>query len=146
MSGLLATVFGIGSVPWAPGTLASLVAVGVWCWWHPAPATQWLAAWAVTVVGVWAAGSAARRAGAHDPSSVVIDEWAGMWLALAGLPKDLPVVLSAFALFRLLDIAKWPPMRQLERLPGGWGIMLDDVAAGVIARAVLGAALAWLIR
>jgi phosphatidylglycerophosphatase A len=60
-----------------------------------------------------------------------------MWLVLVGLPKSPLVLLIGFLLFRILDIGKFPPMKQLERLPGGWGIMLDDVAAGVIARLLL---------
>jgi phosphatidylglycerophosphatase A len=85
---------------------------------------------------------AARRAkefahtdahGTPDPSIVVIDEIVGMWVSLIFLPKSFPVAVLAFLLFRAFDILKPPPARQAERLPRGWGIMLDDVAAGVYA-------------
>ena len=68
-----------------------------------------------------------------DPSIVVIDEIVGMWIAVFLLPKTLWIILLAFIFFRLYDIVKPPPARQLERIPDGWGIMLDDVAAGIYA-------------
>jgi phosphatidylglycerophosphatase A len=68
-----------------------------------------------------------------DPSIVVIDEIVGMWTSLLFLPSTLTVFISAFIAFRLFDIVKPPPVRQLERLSGGWGIMLDDVMAGIYA-------------
>lgn len=68
-----------------------------------------------------------------DPSIVVIDEIVGMWISLIFLPKSVPLAIIAFVLFRVFDILKPPPARQVERLAGGWGIMLDDVAAGVYA-------------
>ena len=140
----IATVGGIGYAP-ASGTIASAVAAALW-WYAPplSPGAQWLAAGAVTLIGLWASGPVAKRAGDHDPHIVVIDEVAGMWLALAGAPRTLPVLIVAFALFRLFDIGKWTPMKQLERLPGAAGIMMDDVAAGLIARALLALSLPWL--
>ncbi len=137
----IATVGGIGHVPWASGTVASVAAVGVWYWWHPNAWTQVGVISVVAATGVWAAGWWAQRLGKDDPSQVVVDEVAGMWIALAGLPRSVIVAGAALLLFRLLDIGKCPPMRQLERLPGGWGIMADDLAAGVIARIVLGSVL-----
>ena len=144
LSQCLATVCGLGYVPIAPGTVASIAAVALWYWLPLSGAGQRLVLYIVTVVGIWAAGSWARRVGKDDPSEVVIDEVAGMWLVLVGLPKTLPILLIGLLLFRLLDIVKPPPMKQLERLPGGWGIMLDDVAAGAIARLILIAGLSFL--
>ena len=134
----IATVFGLGYAPVASGTVASAAAAILW--WYAAPPTlagQWLAGAFFTVLGIWASDLVAKRMKDDDPSIVVIDEVAGMWLALAGAPRTLPVVLAAFGLFRLFDIGKWTPMKQLERLHGGFGIMLDDVAAGLISRAIL---------
>ena len=143
-SWLIATGCGIGYAPVAPGTLASAAAAALWYAFPLAPSTQWFVCGATVLIGTWAAQLTAKHARAKDPQSIVIDEIAGMWLALAGAPHTPLVLTAAFLLFRLFDIAKWPPMKQLERLPGGLGIMLDDVAAGLIARAIL--ALAILFR
>ena len=137
LSTLLGTLCGIGYVPVAPGTAASVVAAGVWYGWHPSAAVQWLVCGVAIVAGVWAAGDIAKRAQGTDPSQVVIDEFAGMWVALAGLPRNLPLVCIALFLFRVFDIVKSPPIKRLERLPGGVGIVLDDIAAGIFTRALL---------
>jgi phosphatidylglycerophosphatase A len=90
---------------------------------------------------VWAAGVTSRASGIEDPQFVVVDEVIGQWIALAGASSlNWKSFLAAFALFRLFDIWKPPPVRQLESLPGGWGINLDDVMAGVYAALVLWAA------
>jgi phosphatidylglycerophosphatase A len=91
--------------------------------------------------GIWAAGRTARACGKKDPSLVVIDEVLGQWITLAGATAlNWTSWLAAFALFRLLDIYKPPPVRQLEALPGGVGIVADDVMAGVYGALVLFAA------
>jgi len=87
----------------------------------------------VIALGVPAATIAARESGRHDPNFVVIDEVAGQWIALLGCPFDWRHALIALFLFRLLDVTKPPPARQLEALPEGWGIVFDDVAAGLYA-------------
>ena len=87
---------------------------------------------------MWAAGVVARASGIEDPGFVVVDEVLGQWIALAGLARWGAIgVSAAFLLFRLFDIWKPPPVRQLEALPGGLGIILDDVMAGVYAALVL---------
>jgi phosphatidylglycerophosphatase A len=102
---------------------------------------QWIVLLAaVTAVGVVAAGAEARALGNDDPGPVVIDEAAGYLFTVAFLPHALWTVLAGFLLFRLLDIVKPPPARQLERLHGGWGIVLDDVAAGIMGNLLLHAA------
>ena len=88
------------------------------------------------LVGPWACGSLASGAD-PDPKRAVWDEVAGMWLTCLFLPKTLPWLAVAFLLFRALDILKPWPIRQYERLPGGYGIMADDVAAGVLGAAIL---------
>jgi phosphatidylglycerophosphatase A len=92
---------------------------------------------AVFVIGWWAAGRLARHLGIEDPSVVVIDEVLGMFVSLLGLPFDPVVAVVGFVLFRIFDIVKPYPARALEHLPGGLGIMADDVAAGVYANLVL---------
>ena len=144
---LVATACGLGYAPIASGTVASAAAAALWYLLPPlSPAAQWIACAAAALIGIWAAGAVAKQAGDHDPSIVVIDEVVGMWLALAAAPRTLPAILVAFGLFRFFDIGKWPPMKQLERLPGGFGIMMDDVAAGLISRALLALGLTWMGR
>ncbi|MGB7548627.1 MAG: phosphatidylglycerophosphatase A, partial [Terracidiphilus sp.] len=127
-----------------PGTWGSVAAVLLWaaCAWiaHPAPHTLFLlllGGIALTLVlGIPAATIAARESGRHDPQFVVIDEVTGQWIALLGSPADWRHALIALVLFRLFDITKPFPARQLERLPEGWGIVFDDVAAGLYALGV----------
>ncbi len=139
----VATFFGAGYLHPGPGTHASVITVVLW--WvltmRLAP-TQHLAVLAVlalvaTLVGIPAAGIVARESGRKDPQQVVIDEVAGQMIALLGFPYFVPLtwkyLLASLILFRAFDIVKPPPVRQLEKLPGGWGIMLDDVAAGLLA-------------
>lgn len=124
--------------PVAPATVASLVALVVY-WALPisgdSPAFLGLVG-ASLLVGPWACGSLASGTD-PDPKRAVWDEVAGMWLTCLFLPKALPWLAAAFLLFRALDILKPWPIRQYERLPGGYGIMADDVAAGVLGAAVL---------
>jgi len=138
----LATGLGSGLSPIAPGTAGS--AVGLALFWplsQLAPAYQVAAAVVVFVLGVPAAALVARRAGCEDPGLVVVDEIVGMWVSLLFLPLTPFTAISAFLLFRGMDIVKPYPARQLERLPGGWGIMADDVMAGVYANLLLRLAL-----
>ena len=89
------------------------------------------------VAGVWSAGVIEGHSGHHDPSVVVIDEVAGMWIALLGAQHAGWYFLAAFLIFRFLDITKPGPVNRLQDLPGGWGVMLDDVAAGAGTLAVV---------
>jgi phosphatidylglycerophosphatase A len=91
------------------------------------------AAVAVTLIGIPAASVVEQESGREDPAHVVIDEVAGQWVALIACPVEMGHAVLAFALFRLFDIVKPWPARQLERLHGGLGIMMDDVAAGLYA-------------
>ena len=140
---VLATFFGLGLAPLAPGTVASAAAaLGYRFLLHGLPGPFY----AVLVLALFFAGTAvsARYAfelGRPDPRRIVIDEVCGQLIALAFLPAGwLPVGVS-FALFRFFDIIKPWPLRKLETLPGGWGIMADDVGAGlaaaVLARLIL---------
>ena len=142
---LLATWFGSGYSPKAPGTAGSLAALAIAIALHHylgfTPLHFLLLAAILFLPAVWAAGVTARATGLKDPQFVVVDEVIGQWIALAGAASlNWKSFLAAFALFRLFDIWKPPPVRQLESLPGGWGINLDDVMAGVYAALVLWAA------
>jgi phosphatidylglycerophosphatase A len=105
------------------------------------PERQLLASLALVValaaIGIPAGTSVARTQGKADPSIVVIDEAAGQMLALVAAPLQWKYLVVSFILFRGFDIFKPPPLRRLERFPGGWGIMLDDLGAGLYALAVL---------
>ncbi len=139
---ILATWFGCGYSPWAPGTAGSLAAILIAAALH-----RWagfgrlgflVLAAALLLPAIWAAGATARLTKRKDPSIVVIDEVIGQWIAVAGARVfNWKTGLLAFLLFRLFDIWKPPPARQLESLPGGLGINADDVMAGAYAGLVL---------
>jgi phosphatidylglycerophosphatase A len=136
---LLATFFGAGKLRPGPGTWGSLAALGLWRAAAPLMLPEWrapaaiLAAATALAAGIPAATRVARESGDADPPYVVIDEVCGQWIALAGAPLTWKSQIAAFVLFRAFDILKPPPLRKLERIPGGAGIMLDDVGAGVYA-------------
>lgn len=158
------TVLGSGFAPIAPGSWGSLVAVGlfvpVWllaAWgWMPRAGVE-----LVTVAGILLASVLAvawgqwaiARFGKQDPGQFVLDEFAGQWVTLLALPVALDAALltvaaalaGQFFLFRLCDIIKPPPARQMERLPAGWGILVDDLFAGLYAN-LLGQLGWWLLR
>jgi phosphatidylglycerophosphatase A len=145
LANCLSTWFGCGYSPKAPGTVGSAAAVGIailiehYAAWKPVYFAVLAAA--VTGPAIWAAGETARQLKSKDPQVVVIDEVTGQWLALAGARAlNWKAYLGAFLLFRLFDIWKPAPARQLEALPGGTGIMADDLAAGIYAALVMFAA------
>jgi phosphatidylglycerophosphatase A len=141
----VATGLGSGYSPVAPGTAGSLVGLALfWGVHHLSLPGQAAATAAMFALGVAAAGHVARRMGVEDPGRVVADEVAGMWVSLLGLPLTGVTAAAAFVLFRIFDVFKPYPARDLERLPGGWGIMCDDVMAGIYANLLLRAGLlAW---
>jgi len=134
---LAATFFGAGRLQPGPGTWGSAAAVLLWAaisrWTPVGLQTGVLAGMALLAVGIGipAATRFARASGLKDPQSVVIDEVAGQWVTLLFAPVSWKTLSVAFILFRAFDILKPPPVRQLERLPEGTGIVIDDVAAGV---------------
>ena len=135
---MLATCGYLGRIPPAPGTLGAAAGLGVFLLTRSLPGwLQLLYLLAAILLGTWAAARHARALGEKDPGSVVVDEFAGMWLALVGTDPSLTLALLAFVGFRVLDIFKPPPVRQSERLPGGIGIMADDLLAGGIVRAAI---------
>ncbi|MBX3707146.1 MAG: phosphatidylglycerophosphatase A [Pseudomonadales bacterium] len=141
---LLVTGFGSGFFPRGPGTAGSLVALAIW-WWALAPLHWTIQAGVVVVVfvaGTWLTARVARRHGVGDDPAIVVDEFVGLWLALLAAPATPAVAAAGFLLFRLLDIWKPGPVRFAERrAPGAFGVMLDDVVAGLITFGVLQVAL-----
>jgi phosphatidylglycerophosphatase A len=135
-------VFGVGYVPFAPGTFGSAAGLIVW-WLLPASAaTQAIAIVVLFAVGSWSGTVAERHFGVSDPSPVVIDEVMGMLVTLFMNPVGWPGALAAFFLFRVADVVKPFPADRLERLPGGVGVMADDGMAAVYANLALRVALA----
>jgi len=140
----VATFFGAGFGKPGPGTWGSVAAVLLWAaecaGRHPSAHTLLvgLMVWIAfsILLGVPAATIVARESGRKDPQFVVIDEVTGQWIALLFCPFDWHHALMALILFRLFDITKPFPVRQLESLPEGWGIVFDDVAAGLYALGV----------
>ena len=140
---LVATFFGTGRLEPGPGTWASLATVLVWALASsqiPVTNRVWatmIAAALVTLIGIPAATLVARSSGLKDPQFVVIDEVAGQLVALIAVPLAWKTVLAGLILFRVFDIWKPFPIRRLERLPEGTGIVVDDLGAGLYALAVM---------
>jgi phosphatidylglycerophosphatase A len=139
---VVATWFGCGLSPVAPGTVGSAAALGIAWGLHAAfgwrPWAFAILAAALLVPSIWAAQVAATSSGKDDPGMVVVDEVLGQWVTLAGaVTLDWRTWLAAFVLFRAFDILKPFPVRRLERLHGGTGIVADDLGAGIYAALVL---------
>ncbi len=135
-----ATGFGVGFIPWAPGTFGSVAGLLLaWLLGRYGLLEQAVILLLLALVGVRICTTAIRNLGrGHDPGCVVLDEIVAMGVTFFGVPMtQWWVVLAGFALFRLFDITKPPPARQLERLPEGLGVMADDLAAGVYANLAL---------
>ncbi|MBA3453174.1 MAG: phosphatidylglycerophosphatase A [Deltaproteobacteria bacterium] len=151
LSKALATVFGAGYSPIAPGTCGTIVTIPLA--WALAPLVLWqylLVVGGVTALGIWAAHRADIAWGSHDSGRIVIDEVAGYLVTMTFVSRTSAAALGiGFILFRALDIIKPWPVRWLDQnLPGGWGVVLDDVAAGIMGAVIMVAlqhfgALAW---
>jgi phosphatidylglycerophosphatase A len=152
LSKAIATALGAGYSPVAPGTCGTALTVPLAYALAALPWGQYLlVAVAVTVLGIWAADRADRAWGTHDSGRIVIDEVAGYLFTMTFVDRGhwVPLIVG-FVVFRALDIIKPPPIRWLDRnLPGGFGVVIDDVAAGVLGMVIMVAldrfgALAWL--
>lgn len=139
---MVATLGPVGHWRWGPGTLASALVAILW-WASPLAVWVWAAAVAVLFPLGIACSQRAETVLGHDDGRIVIDEALGMGIAVLATPATAGWSAAAFILFRILDIAKPPPVSRLQDVPGGWGVMLDDLAAGGLTAAVLGTA-AWL--
>lgn len=138
---LLASGFGLGCAPVAPGTVGSAAAAAAGVGLMAAgPLGLPLGALAASLVGVWAIGASGEAD--DDPGWVVIDEVAGQWITLLGLARPTPLgILAALAVFRLLDVTKPGPIGWADRQRGAAGVMADDLIAGA-----LGAGILWAVR
>ncbi|MBI2132322.1 MAG: phosphatidylglycerophosphatase A [Candidatus Tectomicrobia bacterium] len=125
----LATLCGLGRAPLAPGTAGSLAGAAVyWAAWRAGSWVPFVLFALAVAGGIWSAGKVERALGRKDPPEVVVDELAGQLFCLLGWEPTLTLLGAGFVVFRALDIVK--PWRWLESLPGGWGVMADDLAAG----------------
>ena len=145
MNPFLARVIGtfgyVGHFPVAPGTAASAIGVGLAFLLRDMPVIYVVVAVVLTGIGIIAAGIVEKQEGKKDPGCVVIDEVAGMMVALFGIPLSWPAMLVGFFLFRAFDMFKIYPANKLEDMGGGFGIMADDIAAGIYANVTLQVAL-----
>jgi phosphatidylglycerophosphatase A len=132
-----ATCFGLGSVPFAPGTFGSAAGLLLWAVLPQSAVAHGIAIVLIFAVGVWSAGIAERHFGGTDPGPVVIDEVMGMLVTLFMVPVGWPGAAAGFVLFRVFDVIKPPPANRLERLRGGMGVMADDFMAAVYANLAL---------
>ncbi len=137
---LYATFFNVGKFPFAPGTLASLVTMGVVYlfnyFFHPDPLIMIAAIIIIFLTGILPAGITEEHYGHKDPHAIVIDEVAGQMVSLLFLPavlslKSMAAYIAGFFIFRFFDILKPPPVKQADRIKGGFGIMVDDILAGL---------------
>lgn len=140
---LALSVLGTGYIPMGGGTVASLIALVPAWFLAPYPLILATVIIILFALGVWGGFYAERKGWKHDDKRITFDEFCGMLVALLWLPLPVSLLGSilifgiAFILFRLLDIFKPPPLRLLERLPGGWGVMADDLAAGVVTNGLI---------
>ncbi len=136
---IVASFFGLGLFPFAPGTLNSLVVVLIYKFWLHGLGWpyQLLVLFVLLILGTPAASFYSSELKRSDPSRVVIDEVAGQFLVLILVPSAWAFLIAGFLLFRFFDIVKPFPVHRAESLPAGWGIMADDVLAALMAKAVL---------
>jgi len=133
----IATGFGIGYLPGAPGTYGALLAIIIY-FFLPNPIIYYIMFLILAIIlGILAAKVAEKYFGKKDPSQVVIDEMLGMWLALLNSSNKWFYILGAFLFFRFFDILKPFPIKKIEKIGGGLGIVLDDLMAGIYTLIIL---------
>ncbi len=133
----MATVGPIGRIKYAPGTFGSLVTIPLILLTQDSLPFSLVLFGVFLILGVWSSDRAAKNLKLHDPSIVVIDEVCGMLMTFLFVPIHWFSVVIGFALFRLFDVVKPPPIRLLEKAPGGIGIVLDDLGAGFYSNLIL---------
>ncbi|MDQ3276716.1 MAG: phosphatidylglycerophosphatase A [Bacteroidota bacterium] len=138
LSKIIATVFGVGYIQKGAGTLAALFCCLAWYLLRQTPSlwVELLLLASLFILGVYTATTVEKEWG-HDSNRVVVDEVHGMLMALFLVPNDWRYILIAFVLFRFFDIVKPLGIRAMERQPGGWGVMLDDLLAGLYSNVIL---------
>ena len=131
----IVTMLYIGRIPLAPGSWASLAAVILWL--NIFNNLNYLLLPIISVIlffiGTYFSHLVLRTTDTKDPSFIVIDEWVGQWIAFSFLPVNYTIAILGFLLFRFFDISKVGPVKFFEKLPGAWGVMADDVIAGILS-------------
>lgn len=133
----ISTVLGLGYFPLAPGTAGSLAGLVLCLALHGNPVLYSIVFVLIFAAGVVSSGKAEELFGYKDPSMVVIDEFACIFTVYMLVPLSASAVVIGFLVYRIMDISKVPPMKSLEKFGGGWGIMLDDLMAGIYSNLVL---------
>jgi phosphatidylglycerophosphatase A len=136
---LLAFGFGSGLSPKAPGTIGTIAAIPLWWLLAQLPLASYLIVVLVSaIIGIYICGAAAKTLGVHDHGGIVWDEFVGFWIAMAALPVTWTSLILGFVLFRFFDIVKpWPISWLDKKVSGGFGIMIDDVIAGLAAAGII---------
>ncbi len=134
---LIATFFYVGKFPFAPGTLASLIGLLLLVCVARVSFFAFFLFIILVALGFYCSGKAEKLIGRKDPGEIVIDEVCGVFLVFLAVPLNLGFLLTGFILFRFFDIVKPFPLKRLEKLPGSFGIMFDDLLAGVYANLIL---------
>lgn len=133
----IATVCGVGHLTMMPGTWGSLAGLAPAIILHTRPILCFIIFLAFFLIGVISSGKVEEDSNIKDPSFVVIDEFAGILLIFLFIPVTVPIIIVGFVLYRVFDIVKVPPARAFEKIKGGWGIMLDDLASAVYTNITL---------
>ncbi|MBD3426049.1 MAG: phosphatidylglycerophosphatase A [Candidatus Omnitrophica bacterium] len=134
---LISTAFGLGYFPVAPGTAGSVAGLALCLLLHKYVFLYIAVFIILFVLGLVSSGKFETEIGIQDASFIVIDEFACIFLVYLGLPINVPLVVAGFLLYRIIDIIKLPPMKSLENLKWGWGIMLDDLVAAIYSNILL---------
>ena len=138
LSRLVATLGGLGRVPLAPGTVASLIAVlAYFLFYRLNPYVPALFLLLLIPLAIWSSGKYEAGTNRQDPPEIVVDEWVGQFICFIGVEPTPGALVSGFFLFRIFDIIKLPPIQRLERLSGGVGVVADDVVAGIFGWIIL---------
>lgn len=137
LSKLIATVFFVGYIPLAPGTAASLAGLGLYLLIRNNSILYIFVTVSVLILGFWSSSLCEKDFRKKDPHQIVIDEFSCMLLVYAFIPFSPALLSIGFILFRFFDIFKIPPIKKLEKLPRGYGIMFDDIAAAVLTNLIL---------
>ncbi|MBT3432587.1 MAG: phosphatidylglycerophosphatase A [Nitrospinaceae bacterium] len=139
---IIATMGGAGYSPIAPGTVGSIIGVTLyWVAYLEGSRVSLAVFLFIAIVAIWSAGHAERAAGKKDPSEIIVDEVAGQFLCLLGHAPAMAHLVAGLVVFRILDI--WKPFRWIEKFPGGWGIVADDLMAGGIGWVLLALGYSW---
>lgn len=133
----MATCFYIGYLPLMPGTWASLAALFVWYLLRNYHLLYVCLTLFLLILGFWISTKAEDKLGSKDPKEIVLDEFSSQLLVFIFIPFNLINLFLGFLLFRILDVFKLPPIKKLQYLPKGWGIMLDDIAVAIFVNLIL---------